>query len=119
MSLFPFKAWIIGDPHFTSLDGYQYTFNGLGDYQVGLIYDGQTLVYEIQGRTQRVVNKETGELGQATFFDAFAIRKENTTVRSLYSPQTVTVLDLRVYLIMLKSTEKLGKCQPSIPVPLN
>ncbi|PIK62030.1 putative fibrillin-1 [Apostichopus japonicus] len=80
MSLFPFKAWIIGDPHFTSLDGYQYTFNGLGDYQVGLIYDGQTLVYEIQGRTQRVVNKETGELGQATFFDAFAIRKENTTI---------------------------------------
>ncbi|KAJ8038778.1 IgGFc-binding protein [Holothuria leucospilota] len=68
----PRTSWVIGDPHFTTLDGYQYTFNGLGDYQVALIYWEAEVIYDIQGRTKQIINQNTGQLADATYFDAFA-----------------------------------------------
>lgn len=80
----PVTAWVIGDPHFTTLDGYQYTFNGLGDYQVALIYSEGEVIYDIQGRTKQIFNQQTGQLAGATFFDAFAIKRDNFVVIALH-----------------------------------
>ncbi|XP_022100979.1 neurogenic locus notch homolog protein 1-like isoform X1 [Acanthaster planci] len=69
----PFWFWFWGDPHVKTLDGVEYTFNGLGEYTIALIEgdDGQKL-FELQGRTRRATNKETGELTDATFYSGFA-----------------------------------------------
>ena len=66
-------VWAFGDPHVRTLDGVEYTFNGLGEYTLIRIEDdaGQR-EFELQGRTQRATNSETGELTDATFYSGFA-----------------------------------------------
>ncbi|KAI8482347.1 hypothetical protein Bbelb_399380 [Branchiostoma belcheri] len=41
-------TWFRWDPHFTTLDGVSYTFNGLGEY---VIADTDSGLYQVQGRT--------------------------------------------------------------------
>ena len=75
--LFFFSTW--GDPHFTTLDGNEYTFNGLGEY---LIFKSADDRFEFQGRTRLVTNSS------ATEFSAFVSRQisvnstgpENSTI---------------------------------------
>ncbi|KAJ8038780.1 Mucin-like protein [Holothuria leucospilota] len=81
----PSTTWVVGDPHFTTLDGYQYTFNGLGDYQVALIYSEGEVIYDIQGRTKQIFNQNTGQLAGATYFDAFAIKRDNFVIKFFLS----------------------------------
>ncbi|XP_038046205.1 mucin-like protein [Patiria miniata] len=66
-------VWGWGDPHIATIDGLQYTFNGLGEYTLVLIEDddGQR-VFELQGRTRQAVDTETGQLSQATVYSGFA-----------------------------------------------
>ena len=54
-----------GDPHFTTLDGRVYTFNGLGEYVLLREYIKD---FEFQGRTELAPNSN------ATIFSAFAIK---------------------------------------------
>ena len=61
-----FFVWTWGDPHFTTLDGNEYTFNGLGEY---LIFKSADNRFEFQGRTQLVANST------ATEFSAFVGRQ--------------------------------------------
>ena len=56
-------AW--GDPHFTTIDGRTYTFNGLGEYVLMRIDE---INFEIQGRAAKLVNNSN-----ATFFTALAL----------------------------------------------
>lgn len=56
-------AWGFGDPHVRTLDGKEYTFNGIGEYMV-MKTSSDTFV--LQGRTAKV-NEST-----ATIFSAFA-----------------------------------------------
>ncbi|XP_038046069.1 uncharacterized protein LOC119720470 [Patiria miniata] len=69
----PAWVWLWGDPHIVTLDGLEYSFNGLGEYTLALIEDddGQQL-FELQGRTRQAVDTETGELSQATVYSGFA-----------------------------------------------
>ena len=55
-------AWFFGDPHFRTLDGRRYTFNGLGEYMM-VDADG---MFQLQGRTAIAGNST------ATIFSAFA-----------------------------------------------
>ena len=65
-------VWGFGDPHITTLDGFIYTFNGIGEYVlVRSVDDG----IEFQGRTEEVGNSD------ATAFSAFAISQNGTTVQ--------------------------------------
>ena len=64
-----FFVWTWGDPHFTTLDGNEYTFNGLGEYRIFRSADER---YEFQGRTQIVENST------ATEFSAFVGRQFST-----------------------------------------
>ncbi|XP_052249684.1 uncharacterized protein LOC127857318 [Dreissena polymorpha] len=73
-SLFPFslRARGVGDPHFNTLDGANFTFNGHGEY-VMLKVSEQDVALQIQCRTQRA-KKATGDLSDATVFSGFAIQ---------------------------------------------
>ncbi|XP_022094265.1 uncharacterized protein LOC110981206 [Acanthaster planci] len=69
-----FWGWFWGDPHVRTLDGVDYTFNGLGEYTLVLIEDEnrKEKLFELQGRTKRVYNPEMGELTNATSYSGFA-----------------------------------------------
>ena len=69
--MYPYAAWGRGDPHITSLDGRQYTFNGWGEYTlIGL--NGSDFM--LQCRTEPVVNST------ATRFSGFAFGVQNDSV---------------------------------------
>jgi len=42
-------GWLWGDPHFVTLDGTNYTFNGLGEYTMVNAKNGH---FELQARTK-------------------------------------------------------------------
>jgi len=70
----PFRAWFFGDPHISTLDSFQYTFNGLGEYVLTRSLDN--FLY-FHGRTERPLNTD-GELTNATVFSAFAFKTNDS-----------------------------------------
>ncbi|KAK3590313.1 hypothetical protein CHS0354_034248 [Potamilus streckersoni] len=73
-----FPAWHAparGDPHFMTLDGQNFTFNGWGEFTMVNI-NSSTEVFELQARTSRLVTKD-GNMSDATAFSAFAARDKN------------------------------------------
>ena len=62
-----------GDPHFKTLDGGNYTFNGLGEY---VMIDAQDRVFQLQARTRLAQQNSTN----ATIFSAGAAKEENTSI---------------------------------------
>ncbi|KXJ21854.1 Mucin-4 [Exaiptasia diaphana] len=79
----PFRrGFMWGDPHITTLDGFKYTFNGLGEYVLLKTTDSEDF-NAIHARTKRSKNKD-GSLAKATVFSGFAMRSsKNTTVQVL------------------------------------
>ncbi|KAB1283414.1 Mucin-4 [Camelus dromedarius] len=69
----PRPAWMFGDPHITTLDGANYTFNGLGDFLLVQAQDRNSS-FMLQGRTA-----QTGS-AQATNFIAFAAKYSSSTL---------------------------------------
>ena len=61
-------AFSYGDPHIKTVDGLEYTFNGLGEYWL-VKADGY---FHLQGRTKRAINVNTNTESNATVFSAFA-----------------------------------------------
>ncbi|XP_019652515.2 mucin-4 [Ailuropoda melanoleuca] len=83
----PRPAWMFGDPHITTLDGANFTFNGLGDFQLVRAWDGNSS-FLLQGRTA-----QTGS-AQATNFIAFAAKYDTNSlspiiVRWLLEPNDI------------------------------
>ncbi|KAI0230808.1 hypothetical protein LSAT2_018833 [Lamellibrachia satsuma] len=66
----PFLAWFFGDPHIHTLDNFEYTFNGLGEYTLIETNGGN---FTLQGRTAKAIN-ENGTETNATVFSAFAAK---------------------------------------------
>lgn len=60
-----------GDPHFITLDGANYTFNGLGEY---VMIDAQNRTFQLQARTGLAQGNST----TATVFTAGAAKESNT-----------------------------------------
>ena len=60
-----YLGWAWGDPHFTTIDGRTYTFNGLGEYVLLRI---DVLNFEIQGRATRLVNESNATVFTALVF---------------------------------------------------
>ncbi|XP_068921147.1 mucin-4 [Petaurus breviceps papuanus] len=69
----PRPAWMFGDPHITTLDGANYTFNGLGDFLLVQAKDGNSS-FLLHGRTAKM------ESAQATKFVAFAARYQSNLI---------------------------------------
>ena len=62
-----------GDPHFTTLDDFTYTFNGLGEYV--LLRAAGEINVEFQARTALVPSSN------ATVFSAFTIQHEDIIIQ--------------------------------------
>ena len=70
--IFLFLGWLWGDPHFVTLDGKNYTFNGLGEYVMTDARDG---FFQLQARTKLAKGD-----GTATVFSAAAAKEGNSSV---------------------------------------
>ena len=66
------EGWFWGDPHIKTLDGGNYTFNGLGEY---VMVDAQNGTFQLQARTKLAQGNST----TATIFSAGAAKEENTS----------------------------------------
>ena len=64
-------GWFWGDPHFITLDGRNYTFNGLGEY---VMVDAQSGTFQLQARTGLAQGNST----TATIFSAAAAKEKET-----------------------------------------
>ncbi|CAG2228191.1 unnamed protein product [Mytilus edulis] len=72
-----------GDPHVDTLDGFQYTFNGWGEYTMMKI-ENENVTFEIQARTDLATSKNGTELKKinATIFSGFAAKEDgNVTMQ--------------------------------------
>jgi len=65
-------GWFWGDPHIKTLDGGNYTFNGLGEY---VMIDAKNGTFQLQARTTPAQGNST----TATIFSAGAANEENTS----------------------------------------
>ena len=65
---------MIGDPHIRTLDGFQYTFNGLGEYTLVETTHGN---FSLQGRTAKA-RDANGTETDATVFSAFVAKDVNS-----------------------------------------
>ena len=70
--LFLLSAWFWGDPHIRTLDGGNYTFNGLGEY---VMLDAESGTFQLQARTGLAQGNST----TGTVFVAGAAKEENST----------------------------------------
>ena len=66
---------MFGDPHIRTLDGLEYTFNGIGEFVLVTVKDGE---FVLQGRMEKPVSEN--EDIQATIFSAFVANGGATTV---------------------------------------
>ena len=67
-----YSGWFWGDPHFKTLDGGNYTFNGLGEY---VMIDAQDGTFQLQARTSLAQGNSTA----ATIFTAGVAKEKNTS----------------------------------------
>ena len=68
------SAWFFGDPHIHTLDNFEYTFNGLGEYTLIGTTGGN---FTLQGRTAKAIDKD-GQETKATVFSAFAAKDSDS-----------------------------------------
>ncbi|XP_071482117.1 uncharacterized protein [Diadema antillarum] len=94
----PNSGWMLGDPHITTLDGYDYTFNGLGEYTLVTVpqINGTAELFTLQGRTMRALDVETQQLSKATFFSGFAAQTVNSSLVEMILLETGTDFDVYV-----------------------
>lgn len=78
-----YAAWGRGDPHITTLDGRQYSFNGWGEYIMILLNESDFMV---QCRTQLVINST------ATQFSGFAFGLQNNSIVQVRAICTVPMI---------------------------
>ena len=67
-------GWYWGDPHLITLDGKNFTFNGIGEYTLLQIDDGLVVFFTMQARTQMVPG-----MAKATSFSAVAAKETNAS----------------------------------------
>ena len=72
ISLTSLSGWFYGDPHFVTLDGKNYTFNGVGEYTMVTTVNS---TFVLQARTKVA----QGGLNIATIFSAGVAKETNTS----------------------------------------
>ncbi|XP_055997522.1 uncharacterized protein LOC125648181 [Ostrea edulis] len=91
----PFQPGInFGDPHITTLDGLDYTFNGYGEYTMIRINTSAT-TFELQARTD-LATTENGTTINATIFSAFAAQDQTGSKVQVEMSRNKTGMIIRV-----------------------
>ena len=67
-------ALLYGDPHMITLDGFKYTYNGVGEY---VVLDAQDSEFQLQARTEPVGRFDGGR-SVATAFTAIAVKMRHS-----------------------------------------
>ncbi|XP_072266269.1 mucin-4-like [Pyxicephalus adspersus] len=94
----PRPGSMIGDPHISTLDDVQYTFNGLGEFTLDNVRDeNNTLIFTLQGRTDRAGNGT-----QATKFIGLVAKFQNQTrVEWLLQDSNTTIVRINGTMLAL------------------
>lgn len=100
----PMPAWMFGDPHITTLDRVNYTFNGLGDFLLTQAQDRNSS-FLLQGRTSPTSS------GQASSFIAFAAQYNSSslgpiTVQWFLKPNDTIHVKLNNQIVMSETNGK-------------
>lgn len=72
----PLSSSALGDPHIITIDTANYTFNGLGEYDLVLLNDSGT-TFQLQGRTGLIA--VDGATPRATKFTSFAAKQGDSS----------------------------------------
>ncbi|XP_019630499.1 PREDICTED: sushi domain-containing protein 2-like [Branchiostoma belcheri] len=88
--VFPWPAWTFGDPHFITLDGVSYTFNGAGEFLLLVVNNGQ---FSVQGRMEQLASN--GSALSATILTAL-VMKENSSETVQVQLSEVRTMDVLV-----------------------
>ncbi|XP_078686455.1 protein mesh-like isoform X6 [Branchiostoma floridae x Branchiostoma belcheri] len=88
--VFPWPAWTFGDPHFITLDGISYTFNGAGEFLLLEVNNGQ---FRVQGRMEQLASN--GSALSATILTAL-VMKENASETVQVQLSEVRTMDVLV-----------------------
>uniref|UniRef100_A0A803JTA1 Uncharacterized protein n=2 Tax=Xenopus tropicalis TaxID=8364 RepID=A0A803JTA1_XENTR len=97
----PKIGFFFGDPHINTLDGVQYTFNGLGEFTLVNVMDDNGTIFTLQGRTARAGTNATS---QATNFVALAADISNvTTIEWQLSNENMTIVMINGSVIPLSA----------------
>ena len=97
-------GWMIGDPHFITLDGLKYTFNGHGEFYILQTINSSQFV--VQGRMISVLGNDSN-LARATVFSAIVAKQEDSdAVQFQLSRQGLDVLISGQQLQMNELTEQ-------------
>ena len=85
-------GYAYGDPHLVTLDGYQYTFNGRGEFVILETIDGD---FKLHGRMVRAKD-ENGTLVPATVFSAIAARQSGSDLVQIEMNETSSFVDVYI-----------------------
>ena len=84
-------AFFFGDPHLVTLDGLQYTFNGLGEFVLIEASDGMR-GFSLQGRMVQAVDTN-GAAVQATAFSAIVARQSDSDTIQFQLLESEIIID--------------------------
>ena len=90
-------AFTFGDPHIRTLDGYTYTFNGIGDYILFSVKNSTEFI--IHSRMSKAKVSENSSLADsgATVFSGIAMTADQGALVELYL--NVTSKYIEIYLL--------------------
>ncbi|XP_066293398.1 sushi domain-containing protein 2-like [Branchiostoma lanceolatum] len=88
--VFPWPGWTWGDPHFLTLDGFSYTFNGAGEF---LLLDVNNGEFRLQARMEQLI--QDGSVVNATILTSLAM-KENASETAQVQLNEVRTMDILV-----------------------
>ncbi|XP_033122638.1 uncharacterized protein LOC117121521, partial [Anneissia japonica] len=109
----PNTGWMFGDPHMTTLDGYDYTFNGIGEYilEEVMLEDNQRFV--VQCRMQPPI-LQTDSVAGATVFTSFVGAIDNGTKVEMRITEDALDLDILVNGTVINKTALVEDAYTSI-----
>ena len=103
-----FLAWTGGDPHIQTLDGFTYTFNGIGDYTLLAVRNSSEFLIHSRMSLASVSSNSSADGSRATVFSAFAMKTDqgalveiylNTTSRFKKFSMNSAIFNIRSYTI--------------------
>ncbi|XP_072046364.1 uncharacterized protein [Amphiura filiformis] len=80
----PQSGWLFGDPHMRTMDGYQYTFNGKGEYILAEVDDG---LFVLQARMGEPLNVTVGGEGATIFTGVAAMQTDSAQVEMVMNAE--------------------------------